>query len=91
MRLRGHHIRKIRAGWLIQPIKLQPGDKPTQIVDDFTTAAAIALPTAPDCIVLTDVRIYLPDAPGDVTIGELRIVPSGSLASLPALIEVPAP
>lgn len=60
MRLRGHHIRKIRAGWLVQPAKLQPGDKPSQIVDDFTTAASIALPTEPGCIVLTDVQIYLP-------------------------------
>lgn len=88
MRLRGHHIRKIRAGWLVQPLKLQPGDKPTQIVDDFTTAANIALPAAPPYIVLTDVRIMVPDAPGELSIGELRILPSGGIASVPVLAEV---
>ncbi|OMC46870.1 hypothetical protein A5742_25390 [Mycolicibacterium fortuitum] len=90
MRLRGHHIRKIQSGWLVQSIKLQPGDKPSQIVDDFTTAAAIALPAEPSCIVLTDVRILIPNAPGDVRIGELRITPSSDLVgSIPALIEAP--
>lgn len=92
MRLRGHHIRKIRAGWLVQPAKLQPGDKPSEIVDDFAAAAKIALPAEPPCIVLRNVQIYLPDSPGSNTIAELRITPSGDLVgSIPRIAAVPAP
>lgn len=88
MRLRGHHIRKIRAGWLVQPIKLQPGDKPSQIVDDFTTAAQIALPAAPACIVLTDVRIYLPGTDFTTQSAVLTISAPDQSPSIPTLLEL---
>lgn len=88
MRLRGHHIRKIRAGWLVQPLKLQPGDKPSQIVDEFTTAANIALPADPSCIVLTDVRIYLPDFDVTTQTAVLTISAPDQSPGIPALLEL---
>ena len=48
MRLRDHHIRKVRTGWrrrgwLVQPLKATDGEKLTRIVDTFAEAAGIVL------------------------------------------------
>jgi hypothetical protein len=76
MRLRDHYIRKTRRGWLVQPVDLRDGQKPSEIVEPFAEAAAIALPQ-------TTCTVHVVGQAHDAA---LAIAPGGSVTRLPAVL-----